>query len=696
MPGMIRKYGMAAAVFFLTAAKSGAATDAIRLNQIGFYPDAPKFAVAVGSGSDCFHVTTPDLADTVFTAAAGQAETWTHSGETVRLLDFTDFAIPGEYTLVVPDLGQSHAFRIADHVHQNLVAAAAKNFYFQRASMALDEAFAGIWHRPAGHPDTQVYVHPSAATEARPAGTILSAPRGWYDAGDYNKYIVNSGISTYTLLAAYEHFPAYFDALVLDIPESGNAIPDILDEALWNIRWMLTMQDPDDGGVYHKLTTAVFSGMVMPHQATARRYVVQKSTSAALDFAAVMAQAARIFDAYAAELPGLADSCLSEALQAWNWAARNPGIFYNQNAINDAFYPDINTGTYESWNLTDEFRWAAAELFITTGADSFFTGHHPMTGGFMIPWWGDVSALGLYSLDHYRDQVADAIDTAAVSGALRNLAGYLRDETGHSAYHVVMGQSAGDFVWGSNSVAANQGMVLIRAYVRTGDTSCLEAALQNLDYLAGRNATGYCFVTGAGDNPPMHPHHRPSQADGITDPVPGMMVGGPNPNREDGAQGYIGTERARSYADVMESYASNENAINWNAAMVYLAGALEALYSPTGLPVTTAVPGRPASGQAGPGKFALLSNFPNPFNPVTTILYTLPQDAHVRLELYSLNGRRIGTLQNGDVRAGRHAIVWNAETDTGMRPASGVVVAVIRARFGGEEIVDSRKMLYLK
>src|SRR5690606_8542169 len=172
--------------------------------------------------------------------------------------------------------------------------------------------------------DDRVLVHASAAKHERQEATVISAPRGWYDAGDYNNYIVNSGITTGTLLMLYEHFPAYFAALDLNIPESGNDVPDLLDEILWNLRWMLAMQDPDDGGVYHKLTDPSFDGMQLPHRANQRRYVVQKSTPATLDFAAVTALAARIFDDFETELPGLADSCLAAARAAWNWALANP------------------------------------------------------------------------------------------------------------------------------------------------------------------------------------------------------------------------------------------------------------------------------------------------------------------------------------------------------------------------------------
>ncbi len=158
--------------------------------------------------------------------------------------------------------------------------AAIKAYYFNSASQQLDPAYAGVWARPAGHPDDQVKIHASAASASRPTGTVVQSPKGWYDAGDYNKYVVNSGISTFTLLDAWTDFKDFYRERQWTIPESGNSMPDLLDEVVWNLDWMSTMQDPADGGVYHKLTNLNFDGTVMPHQAVAPRYLVQKTTAA--------------------------------------------------------------------------------------------------------------------------------------------------------------------------------------------------------------------------------------------------------------------------------------------------------------------------------------------------------------------------------------------------------------------------------
>src|SRR5689334_24891447 len=118
-----------------------------------------------------------------------------------------------------------------------------------------------------------------------------------------------------------------------------------------------------------------------------------------------------------------------------------------------------------------------------------------------------------------------------------------------------MGQSAKDYNWAGNSGAANQGILLIRAYVLSMDIKYLEGALSNMDYILGRNATGYSFITGIGSKTPMHPHHRQSEADGIVDPVPGLVVGGPNLGMQDSCI-YPLKEIETAYVDVVCSYAS--------------------------------------------------------------------------------------------------------------------------------------------
>lgn len=535
----------------------------VQLNQVGFYPGAAKIAIITGNvGANRFYVVANASKDTVFRGNLGAQKQSAFSSTITRSADFSSLKTKGKYFVVVPGVAPSYPFEINDHIHHNVAVASLKAFYFMRSDVPLHEKYAGEWHRPAGHPDTAAQVHPSAGENK-----IISTPGGWYDAGDYNKYIVNSGITTATLLSAYEDFEKYFDKLNTNIPESTDAIPDILNEAVYNIRWMLTMQDPADGAVYHKCTNANFDGMVMPGVTKLPRYVVQKSTAAALNLAAVAAQAARVLKKY---YPALADSCLKAATTAFNWALKNPNIAYNQRQINSSFDPDISTGEYGDNQFNDERLWAAAELFITTSKKEYLNiVEQRMNDRISLPSWNSVAMLGHYTMVRHgkAPQMKDSI--------LRMADKFIANVPSN-AFATVMGQSRSDFVWGSNAVAANQGILLINAYLVSHNKKYLDAALSNLDYILGRNATGYCFVTGAGSKPPMHPHHRPSEADGIADPIPGLLAGGPNPGRQDKCN-YPFTEAETAYVDVVCSYASNEIAINWNAPLVYLANALEAL-----------------------------------------------------------------------------------------------------------------------
>ncbi|HKP33044.1 MAG TPA: glycoside hydrolase family 9 protein [Chitinophagaceae bacterium] len=565
-------------IFTLYACSFSQQPPVIQLNQIGFYPNSPKIAIVTGDvSSDEFQVKSVDAEKIIFKGRLGSPRKSAYSNTTTRVADFSGLNSEGKFIIEVPGVEKSYPFTISNSFLKSTAVGVLKGYYFQRVSMPLDEKYAGKWHRTGFHPDNVVYVHPSAATANRPAGTAISSPYGWYDAGDYNKYIVNSGITMGTLLSAYEDFPDYFKSLNTNIPESGDAVPDILNEIIYNLRWMLTMQDPFDGGVYHKCTNAVFDGMVMPGVTKAPRYVVQKSTAATLDFAAVTAQSARILKKFEKQYPRLSDSCIAAAKNAWRWAQENPALLYEQNEMNKKFQPAVTTGAYGDRSVTDEWLWAAAELFCTTKEIQYLDSlNAQLKKPVHLPSWGNVAMLGYYSLIRIQSSLPNSVKIAALRDSVIDMADEYLIKASQNAFATVMGQSARDYNWGGNSNAANQGILLIRAYLLTENKKYLDAAISNLDYILGRNATGYSFITGFGGKTPMHPHHRQSEADGVEDPVPGLLVGGPNIGRQDNCK-YPFTEIETAYTDVMCSYASNEIAINWNAPIVYLANALEAL-----------------------------------------------------------------------------------------------------------------------
>ncbi|WP_026967443.1 glycoside hydrolase family 9 protein [Algoriphagus terrigena] len=550
--------------------------ESIRLNQVGYLPNQDKIAIVLSEEPlGQFFVWDVEQNEIVFEGAAIKQEAKTSSGKTAWKVDFSSLVDEGTYEIGIGNLGKSYPFLIQRDVYSDLSKASLKAFYFQRASTDLPEEFAGKWARGAGHPDTQVQIHPSAASATRPTGTSLSSSKGWYDAGDYNKYIVNSGITMGTLLSLYEEFPDFFAKQKLAIPESGNVLPDILDEVLWNLDWMLTMQDPADGGVYHKLTTAKFEGMVEPHKAVNTRYLVSKSTAATLDFAAVMAQASRIYKAFSPENAVIYQKA---AEKAWNWAVQNPELYYRQNELNRDFDPDVTTGAYGDQNLSDEWVWAASELYISTHNLDYWSVLEDSDLEYRLPSWSQVKWLGFYSLIRHETSLSQIpeewmamlkINLIAAAKSYQ-VAGQIQP------FGTPMGASDRDFIWGSNAVASNQGVLLIEAYRLNGEEGFLQGAKANLDYIMGRNATGFSYVTGFGSKTPIHPHHRLATSRPELPPLPGFMVGGPNPSQQDGCE-YPSKVPDESYTDLACSYASNEIAINWSAAFAYLVNGIEAI-----------------------------------------------------------------------------------------------------------------------
>ena len=558
----------------------------IRRNQVGCLPQQEKVIVVEGMNpTGMIKLKTPK-GKTLQPKSIREAVS-PLSQKTRYVVDLGDLTAIGDYRVSVGK--KACTLHVSEQPYHDIAKASLRLFYLIRSGVPI--TMGGAYNRPLGHPDTQVLVHNSAASEGRPAGTVISSPYGWYDAGDYNKYVVNSAFSIGLMFAAYEQMPEYFAQLKTDIPESGNQTPDLLDEMMFNLKWFLTMQDPFDGGVYHKLTTPNFEGFIMPTECKQQRYVVAKSTTATLDFAAVMADAARLFKPYEKDYPGFSAQATEMAERAYQWAKENPRAMYNQNQLRE---PAVSTGTYSDFNTRDEFFWAASALYRLTNKQQYLDDakqYQPQQ--FATPSWGNVSALGIFEwLAHKspsKDPLQSPLKGDEKSSFKEDLEGLLVAYCDHviqgvdaSSFQSPYGNNAGDFGWGCLAEkCCCQAFALLYADKLEGTQKYRKYALQNADYLLGRNATGYCYVTGFGDKSPMHPHHRISSADGVEAPFPGMLVGGPNPGQQDKRDMkkavYPSNVPDESYIDDEESYASNEIAINWNASLVAFLCWLDAL-----------------------------------------------------------------------------------------------------------------------
>ncbi len=538
-------------------------SEQIRLNQIGYYPKAIKKATIVDGGDiEKFMVVDSVTMNVVMTGTLSESKDWKLAGETVRIADFSEIVQEGTYMVLVPDIGYSYPFEIKNNVLQETFLGSIKGLYYQRVSMPLEEKHAGKWHRAMAHPDDSLLFHPSSGKEEG----YLSSPGGWYDAGDYNKYIVNAAFPLGQLYLLEEEYPNSVPDNALNIPESGNGKSDYLDELRYEMDWTLTMQD-EDGGLFHKLTTKNFEGMVMPNKAVSQRYIVGKGTTATLDFAASAAQAYRVFKDMD---PLYATKCLQAAKKAYAWALEHPAVEFTNPE-------DINTGQYGDANFDDEWFWADAELFVSTKDTSYL--QHLQTGSMNFTfkpgesWTGFMRFLGMFTFLNHKETIPADLYEKMRQGIL-NSADALMKKAAALDYF----QPVDDFHWGSNSDILNAAMIMAQAYQLDPKPAYLTGVQQAMDYILGNNAMGVSYVTGFGDKTPMSIHHRQSAADGIDEPVPGLLSGGPNSRLQDVAGGAVYPENPspmQSWVDQEPSYASNEICLNWNAPLTYVLGFLE-------------------------------------------------------------------------------------------------------------------------
>lgn len=535
-------------------------SDTIRLNQLGYYPKLAKKAIVVNVGeARNFELVELPTKEIVFSAELSKEITWDLAGETVKVADFSSFQEEGSFMIYVEELGYSHPFDIKKTLLDKAFKATIKGQYFQRASMELQPEFAQQWERALGHPDDSVLFHPSTNKSG-----VTTSPKGWYDAGDYGKYVVNGAFALGQMMTFFEQYPEHITDGDLNIPESGNGVSDLLDELKYELDWLLSMQD-DDGGVFFKLTTKNFEGMVMPIDAIKSRYIIGKGTASTLDFAAVTAKAARIF---MVSDTAYAKRCREASEKAWNWAIANRDVNYRNPQ-------DVSTGEYGDEDFSQEFYWAAAELLITTKSVTYqeYLVANPLDFTFTPgeSWANFMHYLGAFSL-------IDHLDNSPLKEELKNAILAEGDRLVALSNSNAYLQPVEDFQWGSNSDVLNTAMIIAQAYRINPNPDYLNAVQGITDYIFGKNATGYSFLTGFGHKTPQFIHHRPSSADGIPEPVPGLLSGGPNSDQQDQNQVNYPDNIApmKSWMDVEPSFASNEVCLNWNSAAVYVLGFLEA------------------------------------------------------------------------------------------------------------------------
>lgn len=547
----------------------------IHVSQVGYVPGHDKKAMVVPTDKvDSFYLHDAATDKICYRGKLSSPAYWKESGEKLQWADFSSFNEKGNYYVSV-DGNKSYTFTISPNAYDDLTLWAHKTFYLWRCGIDCTEEFSTFhgqsYAHKAGHPDINVLVHSSAASQGRKAWSSIQSPGGWYDAGDYGKYTVNSAISLESMLMGAEAFPSFYKNFDMEIPESNNNTMDVLDEAMYNLKWMLTMIDTTDGCVAHKVTTKRFVSMCLPAETDAQRYMIGKSTGTNLSFAAIMAKASRLYKNNP-DYPEFSEKALRYAKQAMEWADKNPDIVFHN--------PDsIGTGGYTVRLIDHHKLWASTEMFLATNDPKYLKAEDLDKIKYDVPTWQAAATFAIMSL-------AVANEKGMLSGEIKKKTEIHLEKLASTLYKR-MEKSPGRLPlarleWGSNGCMSNAGCILLLAYKQTGDAKYLKAAQDITSYILGRNATGYCFVTGFGEKSPMFIHDRRSTGDGIAVPVPGLLAGGPTLDAITDCDTYVynydhpkseyPTRKfpARAYNDEICSYSTNEVAINWGAPFAML------------------------------------------------------------------------------------------------------------------------------
>lgn len=518
-------------------ARAAAGAD-LRLNTIGYLPRHEKRATLRAPCVEFKVVRTSDGA-TVLRGRADGPSRDNDTGEDLCVADFSALRAPGLYRLEA-GAARSAPFRVRADVYEAPFATVVRAMHLWRCGAAVR-----LEHEGTTYAHAACHLGDARLDFVGSAGARRDAAGGWHDAGDYNKYVVNAGVTVGLMLRTWEEFGARVRRVDLGLPQSHDKLPAYLAELKWELDWLLKMQAAD-GSVYHKVSTRDFGPALMPEDEQTERFITPWGSAATADFVAMTAAAARVFRPFDA---AYARRLLDAARKSYAFLGAHP-------ASRRADLKGFTTGGYQTDDADDRL-WAAAELWQTTGeraALADFEGRAArFEGKFSQDWgWGDVKNLGLLTYLFSARTGRDARLVRRVRESLVETADQIVLVRGRSPHARTLTR----YYWGANGGVANTAVLLRAAHRVSPKPVYVETALDALSHLLGRNFYGRSFVTGLGADPPRAPHDRRSMAPGAPGAWPGYLVGG-------------GWPRATDWVDDADNYRVNEIAINWNAPLIY-------------------------------------------------------------------------------------------------------------------------------
>jgi Ca2+-binding RTX toxin-like protein len=529
----------------------------ILVDQFGYRPGDSKVAVIVqsqasatidGRLSDSYQVINKATNQSVYQATAKIWQSGTihsQSGDRAAWFDFSSITQPGNYVIRNSRTGEiSDTFEVADDVYKDVLIAATRTFFYQRSGFAKQTPYADPkWT------DGAAFLGPGQDTEARFVNdkTNASLARdmrgGWFDAGDTNKYVTFATTAVHQLLDAYKQNSAIWTD-DFNLPESGNGIPDLIDELQFELNWLKRMQD-SDGGAFIKLGTLDYNWATKPSLDTRPRFYGPKSSSSTIAIASMFAHAALVFRQIPAKASE-ATTLLQKAQLAWNWFIANPIDTNSDTGEIKAGDADVYADGQIGMAVT-----AAVYLFALTGQTVYqnyirdnYTRTYPLKGfawSVYEPYIGD--ALLFYTTLSNADSTLKQAILSKFNQQLQQRTVIYGDSTNLDPYRAYMPND--QYHWGSNSVKNNIGSTNYDAILygqASGNAKVYQdRALGSLNYLHGVNPLGKIYLSNMyayGAERSINEIYHEWFGQGVYDnaltspngPPPGYLVGGPNKN----------------------------------------------------------------------------------------------------------------------------------------------------------------------
>ncbi|MBE6875806.1 MAG: glycosyl hydrolase family 5 [Ruminococcus sp.] len=575
----------------------------ILTNQIGYFTNLDKKATFLCNDTGSHEFYLKDASGTVvYTGTSSYFGYDDDSGDLVHILDFSDFAKDGIYYLETDNGAESREFQIGiTETYSGMLYDALNYFYQNRSGIPIEAQYISSGDknslaRSAGHVSDIATIQQTWGYSGSSGTQDVSG--GWYDAGDHGKYVVNGGISLWLMQNQYERAlqknqqDAYADGTML-LPENQNSYPDLLDEARYEMEWMLKMivKDGDyQGMAYHKVHDIKWTALaVAPADDPEERILKPPTTPATLNLAACGAQSYRLWKDLDS---AFAEQCLTASKNAYEAAKKHPSMFAPLDE-------SVGGGAYGDDSAEDEFYWAACELYASTGDKAYYEDMKKspyfmkvlttLDGGEAVGIigsfdWGHTATLGSMTMTFYQN-LLDKSEAETLKNNFSEAGEIFNAIESEQGYGLPYGQSTisyadsdAGYIWGSNSMVADNAIVLAYAYDLTGNDTYLNNAVSAMDYLLGRNPMDYSYVTGYGSHSVQYPHHR-WWSYLISSSFPkapcGVLVGGPNSGMEDPWVRGSGWKKGeippqKCYLDHIEAWSVNECTINWNTPLAWL------------------------------------------------------------------------------------------------------------------------------